>query len=137
MTAMNYWIAPCNLEKFRLMNALQTNHGLVDWRVSCKMAVGDVVFLYISEPYHRIWYRMEVVAVDLDEKVRFNQEKYWIDKQDYYKGLNRNLTRFKVVHEYNDTTLTYWFMRDFGLGGPIQGTRRCPEQLVDCLMKKQ
>lgn len=134
---MNYWIVPCNLNMFNPEGALQANHGLVDWRVSCNMMIGDVVFLYISKPEHRIRYRMEVVEVDLDENRRFDQEKFWVNKKAYRKGLERNHARFKLVHEYKDPRLSFALMREHGFVGNLQGPQRCPKELIECFLKER
>jgi len=137
MKAIEYWIVPSNLKVFDVKKALKDNKGLVDWRVSCHMAVGDVVFLYISKPEHCVRYMMEVAQVDLNDKTRYDQEHYWLDKKAYRNGLDRNLVRLKLLREYNDNTFSFHFMREHGLRNNLQGPARCPQELLDCFLKKE
>ena len=80
---------------------------------------------------------MEVVEIEPDKDRRFDQEKFWADKKAYRNGLERNYVRFKLLHEYKDSTLSFDLMREHGLNGNLQGPQRCSEELIDCFLKEQ
>ena len=132
---MKYWLVPSNNNTFRIGDAIEAQDGLVDWRQSNNFAIGDIVFIYISKPYHSIRYRMEVVKVKIDEDVHFDQERFWTDKDLYYSGLGMyQYVRFKLLETYTDDILSLHHMHEHGLKGNLQGVQGCSGELLDFLL---
>ena len=125
---MKYWIVPCNDSIFRVDEAIQSQNGMVDWRMSNKFAVGDVVFIYKAKPSQCVRYKMEVVAVGLDDETSFYQESFWADKSTYYEGLgNYRYARFKLIEEFMDDILSLHHLHEHGLRGSLQSVRECSD----------
>ena len=100
---MKYWIVPSKDSIFRIDDAIREQGGLVDWRMSNNFHLGDVVFIYKAKPVQCIRYKMEVVALGLDDETSLYQERFWADKSIYYDGLeNCRYVRFKLIEEYAD-----------------------------------
>lgn len=132
---MKFWLVPSNNNTFRIGDAIEAQDGLVDWRQSNNFAIGDIVFIYISKPYHSIRYRMEVVKVKIDEDVHFDQERFWTDKDLYYSGLGMyQYVRFKLLETYTDDILSLHHMHEHGLKGNLQGVQGCSGELLDFLL---
>ena len=132
---MKYWIVPSNDNVFQIQGALQAQGGLVDWRMSNNFAVGDKVFVYIAKPEHRIRYQMDVVAVGLKGESVLDQERFWVDKDTYFAGMEGSVhARFMLVMEYMDDRFSLFHLRQHGLRGNLQSARECKEgELLDYL----
>ena len=132
---MKYWIVPSNDSTFRIGDAIKAQDGVVDWRQSNNYAVGDIVFVYISKPYHSIRYKMEVIKVKIDEDLHMDQERFWTDKATYYSGLGMyQYVRFKLLEEYLDDILSLHHLHEHGLKGNLQGVQSCPPELLYFLL---
>ena len=132
---MKYWIVPSNDNTFRIGDAVKSQDGLVDWRQSNNFAVGDIVFIYISKPYHSIRYRMEVIKVKIEDGDQYDQERFWTDKDTYYDGIGfYKYVRFKLLEEYTDDILSLHHLHEHGLKGNLQGVQGCPEVLLEFLL---
>lgn len=133
---MKYWIVPSKDSIFRIDDAIQEQGGLVDWRMSNNFHLGDIVFIYKAKPVQCIRYKMEVVALGLDDETSLYQERFWADKSIYYDGLeNCRYVRFKLIEEYVDDVLSLHHLHEHGLRGYLQGVRECTdEDLLKFLM---
>jgi len=132
---MKYWIVPSNDSTFRIGDAIEAQGGLVDWRQSNNFAVGDIVFIYISKPFHSIRYKMEVVKVKIDIDAHIGQERFWTDKATYYSGLGKyQYVRFKLLEAYTDDIMSLHHMHEHGLKGNLQGVQSCPTELQEFLL---
>ncbi len=135
---MKYWIVPSNDSTFRIADAIEAQGGVVDWRQSNNYAIGDIVFVYISKPYHSIRYKMEVIKVNIDEDYHFDQERFWKDKDTYYSGLGMyRYVRFKLIEAYTDDLLSLHHLHEHGLKGNLQGVQTCPQEVLEFLMNPQ
>ena len=135
---MKYWIVPSNNSTFRIGDAIEAQGGVVDWRQSNNYAIGDIVFIYISKPYHCIRYKMEVIKVKIDEEYHFDQERFWTDKDIYYSGLGMyQYVRFKLIEAYTNDLLSLHHLHEHGLKGNLQGVQNCPPELLEFLMNPQ
>lgn len=133
---MKYWIVPCNDNVFRIGEAIQSHGGLVDWRMSNKFSVGDIIFIYKSKPEQCIRFKMEVVSVGINVDEALEQEAFWKDKATYYSGLGSyQYARFKFVEEYPDDVLSIHHLHEHGLKGNVQGVMQCKtDGLLDFLL---
>lgn len=72
----NYRIIPGSTKIFRVTDYFN-DHDIVDWKQShYKFMVGDVVFLYVSNPISSIRYMLEVVKCDIPYDESMNDEEY-------------------------------------------------------------
>lgn len=133
---MKYWIVPCNDSVFRIGEAIQAHGGLVDWRMSNKFSVGDIIFIYKSKPEQCIRFKMEVVSVGINMDEALEQESFWKDKATYYSGLGSyQYARFKFIEEYSDDVFSIHHLHEHGLRGNVQGVMQCRiDELLDFLL---
>lgn len=136
---MKVWIIPSNDNIFRIDDAIREQDGLVDWRISNRYRVGDIVFIYKPKPVQCIRYKMEVVAVGLDDETSFYQRQYWTDLSIYFDGLgNFHYARFKLTEKYTDGILSLQHLQEHGLRGYLQGVRECTDaELLRFLLNPQ
>lgn len=133
---MKYWIVPGNDHIFRIGDAIKAQGGMVDWRMSNKFSIGDIVFIYKTQPEQCIRYKMEVVRTMLNEEEAFDQEAYWADKDIYYSGLGSfSYARFRLLETFDDDILSLHHLHEHGLKGNIWGVMQCrSEELMAFLL---
>ncbi len=133
---MKYWIVPCNDNVFRIGEAIQSHGGLVDWRMSNKFSVGDIIFIYKSKPEQCIRFKMEVVSVGINVDEALEQVAFWKDKATYYSGLGSyQYARFKFIEVYSDDVFSIHHLHEHGLLGYVQSVMQCKsDELLDFLL---
>lgn len=131
---MRYWIVPSNDNTFRIGDAIKAQNGMADWRTD-KFSVGDIVFIYKTNPEKRIHYKMEVVKVKMIFDEAFEQEPFWTDKDQYYVGITSFYARFKLLEEYTDNILSLHHLHEHGYEGIPRSVRECKDEgLIDFLL---
>ena len=131
---MRYWIVPSNDNTFRIGDAIAAQDGMADWRTD-KFSVGDIVFIYKTNPEKRIHYKMEVIKVKMIFDEAFEQEPFWTDKDQYYVGITSFYARFKLLEEYTDDILSLHHLHEHGYEGIPRSVRECKDEgLIDFLL---
>ena len=131
---MRYWIVPSNDSTFRIGDAIAAQDGMADWRTD-KFSVGDIVFIYKTNPEKRIHYKMEVIKVKMIFDEAFEQEPFWTDKVQYYGNITSFYARFKLLEEYTDDILSLHHLHEHGYEGIPRSVRECKDQgLIDFLL---
>ena len=131
---MRYWIVPSNDSTFRIGDAIAAQDGMADWRTD-KFSVGDIVFIYKTNPEKRIHYKMEVIKVKMIFDEAFEQEPFWTDKDQYYVGITSFYARFKLLEEYTDDILSLHHLHEHGYEGIPRSVRECKDEgLIDFLL---
>lgn len=117
---MTYWILPWNKNVFNLPKCLE-DFGFVEWRQRNKLAVGDIVFIYCSNPLKQIKYMMQVSKIQIpfqesvNDKYLFS-DKYELKPTDFY-------ARFVPIIEVSDNNenLSLDSLRKLGIESNLQG----------------
>ncbi len=131
---MKYWIVPSNDSTFRIGDAIAAQDGMADWRTD-KFSVGDIVFIYKTNPEKRIHYKMEVVKVKMIFDEAFEQEPFWTDKDQYYNGIISFYARLKLIEEYTDDILSLHHLHEHGYEGNPRSVRECKDEgLIEFLL---
>ena len=131
---MKYWIVPSNDSTFRIGDAIAAQDGMADWRTD-KFSVGDIVFIYKTNPEKRIHYKMEVIKVKMIFDEAFEQEPFWTDKVQYYGNITSFYARFKLLEEYTDNILSLHHLHEHGYEGIPRSVRECKDEgLIDFLL---
>lgn len=121
---MSTWLLSSGIKKFQLDECLK-KYGFVDWTQTRKVEVGDIVFVYISKPIGAVKYKMTVECVYMTFGETTDNKEFWLDKEVYEKGKERN-QYFRLVLEKvspDDEELTFEGLSYNGLGG-VQGMQK-------------
>ena len=121
---MSTWLLSSGNKKFQLDECLK-KYGYVDWTQTRKVEVGDVVFVYISKPIGTVKYKMKVDRVNMTFEKTTDNEEFWLDKDVYEKGKERN-RYFRLILEKvlpDDEELSFEGLSYNGLGG-VQGMQK-------------
>lgn len=132
---MTFWILPWNKDVYNLPQCL-IDFGVVEWRQQNKLAVGDIVFLYCSNPVCQIMYMMQVSKINIpfSDTITINDEylfnyRYKLKETDLY-------SRFETIVKAsnNNPELSYSRLRELGLTSHLQGGIKVPESRLSHIL---
>lgn len=126
---INYWFASSKPSVYDSIQGF-TKHSEIDWGNTGhnKINIGDIVYIYITQPEQRIAIKTEVVksGYDIDELLggegQFNRDEEYDDCDDFI--------RLKLVYFINSNFLGIDELRKHGVNGNIQGKRKVSEQTL-------
>ena len=128
-----YWLFSWNENAFRLHDYFK-EHTLIDWnnKHNNKLNIGDLVFLYCSQPESTIRYVTEVVKIDVPVLESIDDSDYSLTppKPRTYKYC----TRLKLLKEVNSRLLDFHILELNGLNGSIRSPKRPNNQLLSYIL---
>lgn len=134
---MEYWVRAYNHKQFRVADFIR-DHGFIDWEMTHRYAVGDIVFLYLTAPDSRLTFMMEVEQVEMDWQETEEDSSYYLS-QDYYdrwkrQREQRRYVRFVFVKELQSGGLGLSYLREHGLSGAPRSPRRLNIETVSYIL---
>lgn len=103
------WIVPANPEYYDIINAFN-NTDIIMWKQSNNILKGDVVYVYVAQPYSAIMYKCEAVETNIPYK---------------YKDKNvsmQKVMKIKLVKKYEKDEFTFKKLNECGIKA-IRGPR--------------
>ncbi|MEG1301079.1 MAG: hypothetical protein RSC93_10275 [Erysipelotrichaceae bacterium] len=102
----------------------------IDWKQNANYQIGDKIYIYATKPIKAIEYLTEVIAINFNQSEIINDSKYWVDTDEYNKGIkNGKYVRLKLIKKLDACNLTLEKLHEYGMTGNIQG----PRKLIDDL----
>ena len=133
---MKYWIIPGNVNIFRVIDYFK-DFDVVDWKQShYSFEIGDIVFLYVSAPYSKIMYMLEVVKRDIPYNESKDDKIYWTHKHEIEQNIkNFKYVRLKLLKQTNNSNLSLSSLCEFGLSTAPQGaSHKLSKALIDYIL---
>lgn len=93
---MNYWIMPCNLKVFDIIQHVNSNK-IVVWKKSIRANEGDIVFIYVGTPVQKIMYKGIVRNIKVDEELLKQHSYAKVNNFD-----NNTYMEIEIAKEYKD-----------------------------------
>lgn len=126
-----YWIVSSNSNMFRLGDLLRKKN-VVDWKQGrYKFKTGDIVYIYSTLPEGRITYEMEIIKDNIPFDEAINQYEYWIDREEYQKGIvQNNYCRLKKLKTVDSEALFLHDLLKNGLNQAPQGAIKPSKKLL-------
>lgn len=125
---MSAWLLPCNPQYYDI-EGVYKNLKTVDWKQSLlKVEVGDVAYIYISNPVQAIVYKCFVLDVN-KPKATIDDSKYHINS-DSYKNYGKYM-ELKFEGEYRLEELSFNELKNNGLKGRVQRQISMNEELEE------
>lgn len=116
-----YWLTPANPKYFDIMHAFNQRKEIL-WKQSTKVRVGDIVFLYVTQPYSAVIYQTQVLAVNLPYEHQS-------------KGLRiKQVMRVRLIKKYDPQQFTLKKMTPLGVKY-VMGPRHVPRPLLKQLLQ--
>lgn len=132
---MTVWIVASEHATYRSEDAFRELEE-VNWSEtqSAHIALGDVVYLYITRPVSAIGIKCSVTAVGLPEP-DIDDRDYWVNEKEMLERMQRRswmrLKRMAVFSDKQRAQLKGTVLEQYGLrGGRVQGRRRATEEIL-------
>lgn len=129
---MNEWILICNSKYFDLKKAFEIRDSIT-WPLTDEIAVGDVVFFYVTNPYRAILYKGKVENVALHHMDDASKE--CVTHALFYEG-SQAYMQIRKIAMYPENLLTDEELQKNGIQS-LQTTRKAPRDLDQFIAKKE
>ena len=126
------WITPANGEIYEHAGAFK-KYGFIDWKQGVKYNIGDIVYIYCTQPIKRILYKCEIIEINKDFKNCVDDREFWKSIQDYEQGKKGKYARLKLLSMLNTSSLSLDNLKNNGLKSAPQGPMRASEKLAQYL----
>ena len=113
------WIVPANPKYYDVVGELEHNDSII-WKQSSDIHVGDIVYLYVAEPYSAILYKC------MAEEVNIPYE---------YKDKNVSMSRvmrIRVLKRFDKNKYPYSYLNTIGIK-MLRGPRRLKKETAEKL----
>lgn len=118
------WLIAANHNMYNHTKAFK-ELPFIDWKQKNNYSVGDKVYIYSASPIQAIEFLVEVIKINISVDNALDDKDYWNNIQEYKNGRNNGkYVRFKLIDNFEDNVITLSELRENGLKGNIQGTRK-------------
>ena len=117
------WIVPANPKYYDIINAFNDTDTII-WKQSNNIAAGDIVYLYVAEPYSAILYKCEALETDIPYK--YKDKNLSIEK----------VMKIKLLKKYKEDEFTFKKLNEYGIKA-IRGPRSVTDKLSKKLNSKK
>ena len=115
------WIVPANPKYYDVINCFNNNDTII-WKQSSKIEVGDIIYMYVAEPYSAILYKCKAIEGNIPYE---------------YKDDNlsmKKVMKIKLIKKYNQDEYPFNKIKVFGVTS-IRGPRLITNELKEELNK--
>ena len=109
------------------------HYGSIDWRQgNVKYNVGDVVYIYCTNPIQRVRYKCKVTELDKNSSEIRNDKEYWLNQEEYEKSLEGKFFNLELIDEVDSEKLSLPLLKINGLNAAPQGPLKLIDNLGAC-----
>ena len=122
---MTYWLYPANTKYYDVLGAMTENKTW--WPMHTRVAVGDVVIIYLAAPYKQLAYLCEVLATNIDSgEVMPHIRQFLTGKEKPAKASKpfMSLTPIHTIPIDAQSPLGLSYLKQHGLSGMLMGARK-------------
>ena len=112
----NNWLIPANPKYYDIINAFN-NTNIITWKQSSNIEVGDIIYLYVAEPYSKIFYKCRAVEVDIP--YTYQDKNLKIDK----------VMKIELLENLSNKNYNFKYLNSLGIKA-IRGPRKINENLI-------
>ncbi len=120
--SMNHWVIPANPKYYDVEKAFKGT-DVIEWKQSCNVKVGDIVYLYLAAPVSSVKY--ECVVTETGIPFDYKDENITI----------KNLMKIKRIRTFRKGTIGIKKVREMGVRN-VQGPRKATPELIDFINEK-
>lgn len=109
------WIIPANPKYYDVIKCFDDTDTIM-WKQSNNINVGDLIYLYVADPYSSILYKCKVLEVNIPYE---------------YKDKNISMSKvmkIKLLTKYDKNKFTFERLKEYGIKA-IRGPRTMPKEL--------
>ena len=115
------WLIPANPKYYDVINAFNDT-DTITWKQSNNIMKGDIVYLYVAEPYSAIMFKCEAVETDIPYEYKNNNLSI------------KKIMKIKLIKRYNQDVFTFKKLNKYGIKA-IRGPRSVTSKLSKELNK--
>lgn len=113
----NEWIVPANPKYYDIIGHFR-HSDIVTWKQSSEIKVGDIVYMYVGQPYSAILYKCKAIEVNIP-----------YEYQDDNISMKK-MMKLKVLETYDKDQYTFEMLNQNGVRA-VRGPRFMPKELSD------
>ncbi len=113
------WLVPANPKYYDVIKAFKENNEII-WKQSSDIHVGDLVYLYVGEPYSKVMYKCMATEINIP-----------YDYKDSNLTINK-VMKIKLLEELDDRDYTFTYLNKIGIKA-IRGPRKIGKEIVKLL----
>ena len=114
------WIVPANPKYYDIVSAFNENNEII-WKQSSDINVGDIVYIYVAEPYSKVLYKTEATEVNIPYEYKDNNVSM------------KYVMKLKLIKDLNDKEYTFKYLNSLGIKA-IRGPRKINKTISDKLL---
>lgn len=115
VSSKEYWIVPANPKYYDVTKCFDDTN-IITWKQSTDIHIGDIVYLYLSIPYSAIFYKCEVIDVNIPHQ------------NNYKEILIEKVMKLKLLKKYKPDEYTFKYLNELGIKS-VRSPRRITQAI--------
>lgn len=125
ITNSTEWIISCNPSYYDVIGAFNKLKE-IEWKQSVNINTGDIVYIYVGNPFKEIKYKCIAKKVDLNSAGRIDDSEFMLDDSNY-NDYGRYM-ELSLLTKYEEQQFPLSRLREHGLKS-VQGPSKVTEEL--------
>lgn len=109
------WIVPANPKYYDIINCFNDT-DTIEWKQSSDIHIGDIVYIYVADPYSSILYKCEAIEVNIP-----------FEYQDKNLSMS-HIMKIKLLKRYQKDELSFSKLNELGIKA-IRGPRKISKEI--------
>ncbi|MEE1291245.1 MAG: HNH endonuclease [Spirochaetota bacterium] len=122
------WMISANGKMYDHASSFST-YGFIDWRQKAKYEIGDIVFIYCTNPLKKVMYKCEVIKCNMQFSECIDDHDFWFDIKEYEKSQSGFYARLKLIEQTDTENLSLDKLKEHGLISAPQGPIKVSKKL--------
>lgn len=114
---MIHWIISVDSEIYDHQASFKKN-GYIDWRKTVNYKIGDIVYIYVTQPTGKVEYKTKVEKINLNPDEIIDDKEFW--KVESHITDSRTYVRLKLIEMTDSDYLSLNYLLDNGLNAAPQ-----------------
>lgn len=111
-----HWLIPANLKYYDVINCFNDT-DIIEWKQSNDIHVGDIIYIYITNPYSSIFYKCEAIEVNIP-----------FDYSDNNLSMKK-IMKIKLLKRYKQDEINFLKLNNLGIMA-VRGPRKISEEIT-------
>ena len=104
------WIVPANPKYYDVIHCFD-NTDIIEWKQSSDIQVGDIIYLYVADPYSKLFYKCQAIEVNIPYHYEDNNLK--IDR----------IMKMQLLENISSKNYNFQYLKSLGIKA-IRGPRK-------------
>lgn len=123
---MQTWVISCSLKEYDVIGAFR-EFDAIDWKQSANFEVRDIIFIYVSHPIMKLFFKCVVEEIGLE--TRSQKDREFVSGINSFEDKGRYM-RLKRITTFEEP-IPFKLLSENGLKGNVQGPRRISGMLLE------